>query len=229
MLLWFSALPFAHFLAVLAAANLLMYLGSWSIVSAVQRMCGAQTLNSAAAKPTRREYALSFLIVLINISVGVPGWLLWKAHRIELLDNGVLYFLLDVFVLLFYFDFSMYVLHRLMHQGPLYRIFHSKHHDHVNVNGISLYVMNPAEAWGFGLLLIGFLMVHPTNLYALLFFLTLNWAYGTMGHSGVPIHSRVLRWLIGDTEFHHRHHSKKVGNFGFYTPVWDNLFGTRIQ
>ena len=229
MLAWFSSLTFYSFLAVLMAANLLMYVGSWGVVSGIQHTLRAHNLNDAEAKPTRRDYLLSFVIVLINIAVGIPGWLLWKAHRIELVENGVAYFALDTVLLLFFFDFSMYFLHRLMHAGPLYRYIHGKHHDHVNVNGISLYVMNPAEALGFGALLIVFLIVHATNLYALLLYLTLNWIYGTMGHSGIPIRSRILRWFLGDTEFHHQHHARQGGNYGFYTPLWDRLFGTVIK
>jgi lathosterol oxidase len=228
MLEWFSKLSFIEFLFLLTVANLLMYLGSWALVSAIQSVFRAQILNKADAKPTQREYVLSLFIVLINISVGVPGWILWKAHRIELTNNNIGFLFFDILLLLIYFDFSMYALHRLMHQGPLYRFIHSKHHDHVNVNGISFYVMNPAESLGFGALLIGFLLVHLTNFYALLFYLTLNWAYGTMGHSGVPVRSRLLLWLVGDTEFHHRHHTGKNGNYGFYTPIWDRLFGTTV-
>lgn len=228
MLQWFAELSFPAFLALLSAANVLMYVGSWAAVSILQRVFRSRMLNAAEAKPTRREYVLSFVIVLINIAVGVPGWFFWKAHAIDLRDSGPAFVALDLLLLLIYFDFAMYALHRLMHQGPLYRFIHSKHHDHVDVNGISLYVMNPAESLGFGALLIVFLMLHPTNLYALLGFLTLNWAYGTMGHSGIPIRSALLRWLVGDTEFHHRHHARLRGNFGFYTPLWDRLFGTGL-
>ncbi len=228
MLQWFSDLTFFNFFAVLATANLTMYLGSWGVVRMIQRTFRGRILNEREASPTKRDYLLSFLIVLINISVGVPGWFLWKAHGIELIENGITFFLLDAVFLLFYFDFSMYVLHRMMHQEPAYRLIHSKHHDHVNVNGISLYVMNPVESLGFGALLICFLMAHATNFYALLFYLLLNWAYGTMGHSGIAIRSRILRWLVGDTEFHHRHHAGRQGNYGFYTPLWDRLFGTAL-
>src|SRR5258708_29703941 len=37
----------------------------------------------------------------------VPGWILWKAHRIELTDRGIAFFFIDVVLLLFYFDFSI--------------------------------------------------------------------------------------------------------------------------
>ena len=229
MLSWFSTLSFTQFFALLAIANLLMYLGSWGLVALIQRVFRDRVLNDGDASPTLSDYLLSIAIVIINICVGIPGWFLWKAQRIELTDNGALSAFFDVLLLLLFFDFSMYALHRMMHFGPAYRFIHSKHHDHVNVNGISLFVMNPAESIGFGVLLIGFLMLHPTNFYALLFYLWLNWAYGTTSHSGITIRSRVLRWMVGDSDFHHRHHSSgRIGNFGFYTPFWDRLFGTAL-
>lgn len=228
MLRWFSELSFMNFLAVLTASNVLMYVGSWALVHLIQIAFRGRLLNADEARPTAREYVLSMIIVAINIAVGIPGWLLWKANWIELKDNGFASFALDLALLLIFFDFWMYALHWLMHQGFAYRWIHSKHHDHVNVNGISLYVMNPAEAIGFGALLIAFLLAHATHLYALLMYLVLNWAYGTMGHSGIAIRSRILRWMVGDTEFHHRHHDTKNGNYGFYTSIWDRLFGTAL-
>ena len=88
--------------------------------------------------------------------------------------------------------------------------------------------MNPVEAVGFGFLLIGFLMVRPFSFHAMMVYLLFNWIYGTMGHCGVPIKNRVLSWCVGDTEFHHQHHANMRGNYGFYTGLWDRLFGTAV-
>ena len=86
--------------------------------------------------------------------------------------------------------------------------------------------MTPAEAVGFGVLLILFLVIRPFSIHALFAYLFFNWAYGTMGHSGVPIRNRALAWCVGDTAFHHKHHTAMRGNYGFYTGFWDRLFGT---
>lgn len=227
MLNWFENISFWQFLAVLAAANVLMYLGSWGLVFLIQYFAN-RTLNRQQAQVSPSDYWLSMLIVLINIAVGIPGWWLWKQGVISLVVKPLFPTLLDLFLIFLYFDFSMYVLHRTMHIGWLYRHFHSRHHDHVDVNGISFYLMNPLEALGFAIFLIMFLTICPFSFDALMIYLFINWLYGTMGHSGITIRNRVLAWCVGDTEFHHIHHSQLVGNYGFYTGFWDRLFGTRV-
>ena len=56
-------------------------------------------------------------------------------------------------------------------------------------------------------------------------------AFGTLGHSGVEPFPRswpripLLR-LLGTSTFHAEHHEEPAHNFGFYTLIWDQLFGT---
>ncbi|MCA9067427.1 MAG: sterol desaturase family protein [Planctomycetaceae bacterium] len=228
MLNWFENLSFLQFLAILSAANVLMYLCSWGTVFLIQRFA-TQTLNQHAARVTANDYWLSIAIVVINILVGIPGWWLWKQGIISLVEKPILSTVLDLVLIFLYFDFSMYVLHRLMHIGWLYRYFHSRHHDHVDVNGISLYLMNPLEALGFAGFLILFLAIRPYSFHALMIYLFINWLYGTMGHSGITIRNQVLAWCVGDTEFHHVHHSQLVGNYGFYSGLWDRIFRTHVS
>ncbi|MBY0503656.1 MAG: sterol desaturase family protein [Bryobacteraceae bacterium] len=137
--------------------------------------------------------------------------------------------MLDGAMMFVYFDLCLYVLHRLMHTTWLYEAAHRRHHDHTNVSGISLYVMNPLEAAGFGLLLILFLLGHSCSIEALLGFLFLNWLYGTIGHSALPISGGLLSWFVGDAAFHHRHNVEQNCNFGFFTGVWDRLWRTLAE
>jgi sterol desaturase/sphingolipid hydroxylase (fatty acid hydroxylase superfamily) len=59
----------------------------------------------------------------------------------------------------------------------------------------------------------------------------LNLGSGMVGHLGVEpfpgswARRRVLRH-IGTSTFHAGHHHYGRGNFGFYTLIWDRLFGT---
>jgi len=228
MLQWFEGLTLPQFVAVLSVANVLMYVGSWGTVRLVQHLFRARLLNVKPPAVSRDDIRLSVLIVLINIAVGLPGWWLWKQGYIELADPGALGTLVDVVLVFLYFDVAMYFLHRVMHIGWLYRLAHGRHHDHVDVNGLSFYVMNPLEAAGFGGLLVVFLALCPISFDALMIYLLFNWIYGTMAHSGVPVENRLLSWLVGDTEFHHKHHAQLRGNFGFYTGAWDRLFRTAL-
>jgi lathosterol oxidase len=229
MLTWFDGLALGEFVALLTLANVGMYVGSWGLVSALQRGARESALNVATPRVTRGELGLSLAIVAVNIAVGLPGWWLWRAGAITLVEGSWLAAVGHLLLIVAVFDVSMYVLHRLAHTDALYRRLHASHHAQVDVSGLSLYIMNPAEALGFGALLIGLLLVVDLDIRALLAFLTLNWAYGTLGHSGVRFESRVLRWLAGDSAFHHAHHSRGGGNYGFFTPVWDRLLGTTVD
>ncbi len=55
--------------------------------------------------------------------------------------------------------------------------------------------------------------------------------FGTVGHLGVEplpdawLRWPGLRWLAGGS-FHAQHHQDITHNYGFYTLIWDRLFGT---
>ena len=65
----------------------------------------------------------------------------------------------------------------------------------------------------------------------ILIYLGLNLAFGTLGHVGVePYPAAWFRWPVlrdlGSSTFHAGHHQDLAVNFGFYTTLWDRLFGT---
>jgi sterol desaturase/sphingolipid hydroxylase (fatty acid hydroxylase superfamily) len=52
-----------------------------------------------------------------------------------------------------------------------------------------------------------------------------------VGHLGVePLPRAWIRWrvlrVLGTSTFHAGHHQDRDVNFGFYTLIWDRLFGT---
>jgi lathosterol oxidase len=169
--------------------------------------------------------------VLLNAMVGMAGWYLWRRDLIQLRPNSWLRCGVDLLVMLIAMDFGMYVLHRLVHHRWLYPWFHRFHHRHEATNPLSLFVLHPLEVAGFGALMIGFLMVWPMSEAGLCLYLVVNILTGTLGHSGVePFPARaaqlpLIRW-IGTSTFHAEHHEHRVFNFGFYTLLWDRLFGT---
>jgi Delta7-sterol 5-desaturase len=59
----------------------------------------------------------------------------------------------------------------------------------------------------------------------------LNVLFGLVGHLGVePFPKAWVRLplirLISTSTFHAEHHGDRHHNFGFYTLIWDRLFGT---
>lgn len=169
--------------------------------------------------------------IFFNAGISVFGWLLWKNGWIELQPDTLASVVIDCLVMLLAMDFGMYVLHRVAHHPRLFAFFHHFHHRHESTNPISLFVLHPLEVIGFGLLMIVFLMVYPMSLGGLVCYLTLNVLWGTLGHSGVePFPEKMLAVpglrLLGTSTFHAEHHEHPRFNFGFYTLIWDSLFGT---
>lgn len=108
---------------------------------------------------------------------------------------------------------------------------HLLHHEAIDPKPIDLFVLHPVETICFGGLWLALLIVHPFNLYAMILYLIVNVLFGMLGHLGIePLPEKlrkapVLKY-IGTSTFHHQHHRDVEHNFGFYTSVWDRLFGT---
>ena len=177
------------------------------------------------------EMAAALGAVVLNAAVSVVGWLLWKAGHITLHGGSVSEAWLHFGAMLLFMDFGMYVFHRLAHTPLIFRWMHSFHHRHEATNPISLFVLHPVEVIGFGALMICYLMVVPMEISGLMGYLAANVLWGTLGHSGVePFPARLSRipilGLLGTSTFHAEHHEHTRFNFGFYTLIWDRLFGT---
>ncbi len=195
------------------------------------RIFPQRRLFSAPQPLTPHDKWLAAIATLLNSCVSIVGWLLWKAGWITVTFPGPARTLLDLALLLFIMDFGMYALHWMVHATWIYPLVHRTHHTHESMNPLSLFVLNPFEVIGFGGLLIVALMLFPISAEATGCYLTLNLIFGTIGHAGVePVPGRWMKLpglrLLGTSTFHAQHHADPMHNFGFYTLVWDRLFGT---
>jgi sterol desaturase/sphingolipid hydroxylase (fatty acid hydroxylase superfamily) len=183
-------------------------------------------------EPLRRlEVVAAIGSIFLNAAVSVVGWWLWTQGLIHLRPGGAAAVMLDCVLMTLFMDLGMYGFHRLVHHPRLYGLFHRFHHRHETTNPISLFVLHPVEVLGFGGLMIVFLMIYHVSLPGLMIYLGLNVIFGTLGHSGVEPFPRRLQEvpllrLIGTSTFHAEHHEHPRYNFGFYTLIWDKLFGT---
>ncbi len=189
-------------------------------------------VSDPAPPLTRTEIVWAGVCVLLNTVVTVAGWWLWQLGWIHIrTSGGVFRILLDALVLLVFMDFAMYVLHRLAHNRLLYGWLHKLHHVYDNPRPLTLFVLNPLEVLSFGGLWLALLLVYSATLPGMALYLTLNVAFGLVGHLGVdPFPARwaihpVLRY-VGGSAFHARHHHDGAVNFGFYSTVWDKIGGT---
>jgi len=178
------------------------------------------------------EIVLAASCVLLNAFITWLGVVLWRAGVVQLRPAGSLFNILVDFVALFFaMDFAMYVFHRAAHLPILYRLIHDTHHRFENPRPLTLFVLNPFETLGFGMLWLVVISIYQSSFAGMMLYLTLNVAFGLMGHLGVEPFPR--RWLelpliryISTSTFHAEHHQDRHHNYGFYTVIWDRLFGT---
>lgn len=205
------------FWSVLIGANILMYVLTICISYSWSKFYNHKTLEL-----TKHDLYNSLTVVLVNILVAIPGYFLFLNNYISFTTNSSL--ITDFIILFFVFDLAMYVLHLISHYVWPFKTIHGKHHSHEYFNAISLYVMEPTESLLFGVLLTVCALFLELNFYSFLSFLFLNWWLGVIGHLNTT--STKQPFLFGNHVFHKAHHQEGNKNFGFYTVIWDRIFGT---
>ncbi len=181
---------------------------------------------------SRLEILFATSCVTLNTLVTVVGIIMWQNGIIHV-DFGMnpLRMIFDTILLIFAMDLAMYVFHRIAHHPRLYPIIHRTHHRFENPRPLTLFVLNPFETLGFGTLWLLVITIYPANWASIIIYLTLNIVFGLVGHIGVEpmpdswVDSPIVRYISTST-FHAEHHFDDEHNFGFYTLIWDRLFGT---
>lgn len=181
---------------------------------------------------TRREIAYTVAGIAVNTLVTIAGWLLWREGYLQIRRDTGWRAWLDFPILILLMDFGMYALHRVAHL-PWFFFIHRLHHEYERPRPLTLFVLNPLETAGFGLLWLAVIVLYPSSWLGLCLYMTANLAAGTLGHIGVEpfpnwwSRAPILKHL-GTSTFHAQHHQDRDHNFGFYTLIWDRLFGTLV-
>lgn len=210
--------------------NALLIVGSVAFYFIWHAMKGHQTGVNTAQPLVSADYWAVLSTLICNVFVFVFGAFLWKEGYLAV-DFGAISVgksIGQLLVLIIVVDFWMYVFHKLAHTKWLYPLIHQRHHEHVGVNALSLFVLSPFEALGFGLMLMVILLGYPFHYISVGLYFLINVVWGTIGHFsrvGHVAHSGWKSWL-GTASFHNTHHITPKANFGFYTTVWDRLFRT---
>ncbi|PJZ23999.1 C-5 sterol desaturase [Leptospira hartskeerlii] len=178
-----------------------------------------------------QEILFTISTILLNTIVTLLGLWLWRTGSIQFRNDIGIFALLDILILLLVMDAGMYVLHRIAHIPFIYRFAHRTHHRYDKPRPLTLFVLNPMEALGFGALWLFVLCVYDFSWAGMSIYLGLNVVFGSIGHLGVePLPDEWLRSNLFNTlttsTFHARHHQNEDYNFGFYTTIWDKIFGT---
>ena len=214
------------FIENLAILVIVLLIGHWII--------GRFGFRRVALKPenlTSAEIIVAFINVLLNTATTLAGLWLWRNGIISFRNDVGLFALLDVLALMILMDFLMYLLHRMAHIPILYRYLHQFHHKYERVRPLTLFALNPFENLAFGALWLTVLCLFDASWLGMSVYLVLNVFFGAVGHLGVELFP--LKWVknpalkqIAGASFHAQHHQDLNHNFGFYTLIWDRLFGT---
>lgn len=184
------------------------------------------------ASPLSRQEVLVAISSVIGCTlITIAGLFLWRSRIIRFRTDVGLWAAADVLVLLLIMDLAMYFLHRLAHHRLFYSWLHRLHHEFDRPRPLTLFILNPLENLAFGGLWLAVISLYEASWIGMSIYLALNVLFGTMGHLGVEpfpdwwAKVPLLRDIGGST-FHARHHQDLRCNFGFYTLIWDRLFGT---
>lgn len=213
--LWYSLLlNIAIYVLTLAAGRMIRYL-----------------YDKKTVVVPRKKMVISWLTIMINTGITVIGYVIWQCGWIHIVPGTWQNTFTDFIVLFLGMDFLMYVFHLLIHRTFLYRAIHGLHHESRDPVPVDLFILHPLETFGFGFLWIALLMLYPAGLYAIIAYLAMNIIFGLAGHLGLEplsekVRQNILFRYLGTSSFHHGHHLDIHCNFGFYTTLWDRLFGT---
>lgn len=220
---WFALLALVENAALVGVGAAL---GHWAL-----RLPGGHRLTPDPGPVSRLELTLVVTSTVLNTAVTVAGWWLWRTGHLTLTTEVGPRVLLDFLLLLAAMDLLMYLGHATAHLRRLFPLAHRLHHVFADARPITLFALHPVEVVGFGALWIAALVVYPFSVWALGAYAAVNLVFGVFGHLGVePLPARVrrsvaFRWLATPT-LHVGHHAEPRYNLGFYTTIWDRLFGT---
>jgi sterol desaturase/sphingolipid hydroxylase (fatty acid hydroxylase superfamily) len=203
-------------------------------------VAGAPPIQSRrpTAADVRREVRDSLAALLLFAAYTVATWHYARGGGTALywrLDEAPLLWLpASVLAAAVLHDTWFYWTHRLMHLKPLFRHVHAGHHASLTPTPWAILSFQPLETvpqFGFFLMLVCVLPMHPAALFAYLLLDGLINAAGHCGHELVP--ERYGRhWLlkyVNAVTHHDLHHARFRCNFGQYFNVWDRLMGSFLD
>ena len=184
----------------------------------------------------RSEMRLGVLANIVFAAVGTAcHYVIFSGLAPMYLDPrqlGLVWLPLSFLICLAAHDVYFYASHRMLHDVPwLYRRWHQKHHQFAVPTPFADLAMHPGEAALNGLffpLILLALPMHPV-VWGVFYLMTV--LGNIAGHTGAELfprritHHPALSWITF-MSFHTFHHSHVHGNFGFYTKIWDRLFGS---
>ncbi|HZP40771.1 MAG TPA: sterol desaturase family protein [Candidatus Binatia bacterium] len=231
-----SPVPGTDVLAFLARATsatvggaVVLFVFLW----AATRLVPARRIDSPRPSDARRargEIARSLAtLVVVVAAIAVPAFVPAPLLRLDVPPPGTLVGEVVVFTL--GYDFAYYWLHRLMHAGAVYRAVHRAHHlsrRPTLLAALSFHPLESAATMGLFVAVAILLRLHAFSLVACEALQLAATAVVHCGYAVLPAGWERTPGLGFTTTplVHATHHRRHRSNFGFYTTLWDRLFGT---
>ena len=228
---WAWRLDVGQVVGLALLENALLFLVAVGAGNALLRLPTVVRLLPDPGRISRLQVWLAGGAIVMNAVVTVVGWGLWRAGIIHLSSDAGIRMLADFVLLLLLMDLLMYAGHAVAHRPRLFPLAHALHHRFVDARPATLYALHPLEILGFGGLWLAALALHAFSVWAIVAYTAVNLVFGIFGHLGVEVlppaarRSPVFRWIATPT-LHAGHHVEPAVNLGFYTSIWDRLFGT---
>lgn len=155
----------------------------------------------------------------------------WTQIYLEPGARGWVWFWLQIPAAIMIQDFYFYWMHRAVHDERLYKRVHETHHLSTNPSAFAAFAFHPIEAFLEIAVIILIVMIIPMTPIAIAIYGALGLTYNIYGHMGYEIMPRFivkspLGSLLNTAVHHNQHHRTYKYNFGYYTVIWDRLFGT---
>jgi lathosterol oxidase len=225
---FFEDLSWLEWIIFSLISNTFLYLFSIGFYIFTDKTCSKNKIQETDHPFLKSDLYLSFLTLFLNSVVMLTGVYLWKSGWIKLNESKtILTILVEIAAITLVMDLLMYIFHYMVHHPFIYKILHRKHHEHTSTNFLSLFVLHPFETLGFGWMMIFVFMLYDFSVFSITIYLIINLIWGTIGHLNREFFPKWTEELfLGTTKFHNQHHLNEKRNFGFYTSIWDRMFGT---
>lgn len=225
---FFENLSWLEWIIFSLISNTFLYLLSIGFYIFTDKTCKKNKIQATDHPFLKSDLYVSFLTLFLNNVVMLIGVYLWKLGWITLNESKtILTLFVEIVAIILVMDLLMYIFHYVAHYPFIYKILHRRHHEHISTNFLSLFVLHPLETLGFGLMMIFVFILYDFSVFSITIYLFINLIWGTISHLNREFFPKWVEQLfLGTTKFHNHHHLNEQKNFGFYTSVWDRMFGT---
>jgi len=226
--------PFYILLTWYAIATL-VYLIIGAVFALIEQMGWFYKYKITKEIKTYEEYKRCMLNLMLNIFIVIPPMLLsgWPVLKsIFDITAPVASFptpatvIVHIVLCLYIEDLLHYILHRILHQGRLYKIIHKRHHEFEVPMALSGNYASPLETMILSLATFGPMVIIPNfSLFTFYVWVVVRWIDAAFEHCGYDIMPHYLPFHGGVT-FHDTHHATFNYNYGSRFTYLDRWLGT---